>query len=170
MPVGSNFGSEQEAASSVPNIVPAPIQAPGGATTIDDVKRQNSTLHAVWQCGADGKLERIAMNIILKENKKFNRDIRLVNIKRDFSDFGGSEISNRTDRVGRRLKLQYLFFQNVSRIVWYIKRKPTRSYFSTASNFFHSYKFPHMYRLKVEYRFSDFRTSNAPAKIQKVAF
>ncbi len=72
MPVGSNIGSEQEAASSVPNIVPAPIQAPEGATTVDDVKMQNSTLHAVWQCGADGKLERIVMNIV---SKKFNRDM-----------------------------------------------------------------------------------------------
>ena len=75
MPVGSDIGSEQEAASSVSNIVPAPIQAPEGATTANDVKRQNSTLHAVWQCGADGKLERITMNIVLRENKKFNRDM-----------------------------------------------------------------------------------------------
>jgi hypothetical protein len=72
LPVGSNIGSEQEAASSVPNIVPAPIQAPEGATTVNDVKRQNSTLHAVWQCGADGKLERIVMNIV---SKNFNRDM-----------------------------------------------------------------------------------------------
>ena len=75
MPVGSNIGSEQEAASSVPNIVPAPIQAPEGATTVNDVKKINSTLHAVWQCGADGKLERIAMNIVPRENTKFNRDM-----------------------------------------------------------------------------------------------
>ncbi len=75
MPAGCNIGSEHEAASSVPNIVPAPIQAPEGATTVDDVKRENSTLHAVWQCGADGKLERITMNIVPRENKKFNRDI-----------------------------------------------------------------------------------------------
>ena len=50
--------------------------------------------------------------------------------------FGGSKISNRTDCVGCRLKLKYLFFQNVSRIVWYIQRKPTRSFFSKASYFF----------------------------------
>jgi hypothetical protein len=29
----------------------------------------------VWQCGADGKLERIAMNIVQKEYKKFNCDL-----------------------------------------------------------------------------------------------
>ena len=44
LPVGRNIGSEHEAASSILNIVPAPIQAPEGATTVDDVKRQNSTL------------------------------------------------------------------------------------------------------------------------------
>jgi hypothetical protein len=43
-PVGRNIGPEHEAASPVPNIVPTPIQAPEGATTVDDVKRQNSTL------------------------------------------------------------------------------------------------------------------------------
>jgi hypothetical protein len=29
----------------------------------------------MWQCGADGKLERIAMSIVRKEYKKFNRDM-----------------------------------------------------------------------------------------------
>jgi hypothetical protein len=43
-PVGRYIGPEHEAARPVPNIVPAPIQAPEGATTVDDVKRQNSTL------------------------------------------------------------------------------------------------------------------------------
>jgi hypothetical protein len=74
--------------------------------------------------------ELVIFRLILRTN------LRLVNLKRDFSDFGGSEISNQTDRIGRRLKLQYLFFQNVSWIVWYIKRKPMRSFFSKASNFF----------------------------------
>ena len=37
LPVGRNIGSEHEAASSVHNFVPAPIQAPEGATTVNDV-------------------------------------------------------------------------------------------------------------------------------------
>jgi hypothetical protein len=49
-----NIGSEHEAASPVPDIVPAPIQAPEGAS-VGDVKMQNSTLRP---CG----------NVVLKTN------------------------------------------------------------------------------------------------------
>jgi hypothetical protein len=74
LPFGCNIGPEHEAASPVLNIVPAPIQAPEGATRqrCDKAKQYPP---AVWQRGAEGKFERIAMNIVRREYKKFNRDM-----------------------------------------------------------------------------------------------
>ncbi len=72
--VGCNIGPEREAASPVPNIVLAPIQAPEGATHRRCEKAKQYP-PAVWRHGADGKLERIAINIVQNEYKKFNRDM-----------------------------------------------------------------------------------------------
>ena len=75
-PLGCNIGPERETARPVPNRVPVPvpIQAPEGAYQRRRGKaKQNPP--AVWRRGADGKLERIAMNIVRKEYKKFNRDM-----------------------------------------------------------------------------------------------
>jgi hypothetical protein len=71
--VGHNIDPEHEAASPVPNIVPAPIQAPEGATR-QRCKKAKQYPPAVWQRGAEGKLERITMNIVWREYKKFNCD------------------------------------------------------------------------------------------------
>ncbi len=65
-PVGRNINLDCEAARPAPNIVPAPIQAPEGATRR---RRGNSTLQPY------GKMERIAMSVVQKEYKKFNRDM-----------------------------------------------------------------------------------------------
>jgi hypothetical protein len=69
-PVGRNIGLECEAAHPAPNIVLAPIISPEGAThqQCDKAKQYPS---ALWQRGADGKLEGIAMSIVRKEYKKF---------------------------------------------------------------------------------------------------
>ncbi len=74
LPVGCNIGPEHEAALPAPNIVPAPIIAPEGATRWRHEKAKQYP-PAMWQRGADGKLERIAMNTVWKEYKKFNRDM-----------------------------------------------------------------------------------------------
>jgi hypothetical protein len=71
-PVGRNVGPECEAARPAPNIVPAPIQAPEGATRQQCGKQYPP---AVWRRGADGKMKRIAMSVVQKEYKKFNRDM-----------------------------------------------------------------------------------------------
>ena len=73
-PVGRNIGLEREAVRPVSNLVPAPIQAPEGAYQRRRGKAKQYP-PAVWRRGADGKLERIAMNIVRKEYKKFNRDM-----------------------------------------------------------------------------------------------
>jgi hypothetical protein len=70
LPAGCNIGPEREAARPAPNIVPAPIIAPEGATRQQREKAKQYP-PAVWQHGADGKLERIAMSIVQKEYKKF---------------------------------------------------------------------------------------------------
>jgi hypothetical protein len=51
-----------------------PPIAPEGATY---QRREKAKQYppAVWQRGADGKLERIVMSIVQKEYKKFNRDM-----------------------------------------------------------------------------------------------
>jgi hypothetical protein len=72
--VGCNIGLECEAARPAPNIVPVPIQAPEGATHQQHGKAKQYP-PAIWQCGADGKMERIAMSVVRKEYKKFNRDV-----------------------------------------------------------------------------------------------
>ncbi len=66
-PVGCNIGPEHEAARPAPNIIPAPIQAPEGAT-----RRRRGTQYPPAVCGhgADGKMERIAMSVVQKEYKK----------------------------------------------------------------------------------------------------
>jgi hypothetical protein len=71
-PVGHNICPEREAARPAPNIVPALIQAPEGAT-----RRQRGKQYPpdIWQRGADGKMERITMSVVQKEYKKFNRDM-----------------------------------------------------------------------------------------------
>jgi hypothetical protein len=71
-PVGSNIDPEHEAAHPAPNIVPAPTQAPERATRQRCGKQ---VLPAVWQRGADGKMERIAMSVVKKQYKKFNCDM-----------------------------------------------------------------------------------------------
>jgi hypothetical protein len=71
-PVGSNIGLECEAARPAPNIVLAWIQAPEGATR---QRRGKQYPPAVWQRGADGKMERITMSVVQKEYKKFNCDM-----------------------------------------------------------------------------------------------
>jgi hypothetical protein len=63
-PVGRNIGPEREAAQPVPNIVPAPIQAPEGATHRRCEKAKQYPPAMMWRRGADGKLERIEMNIV----------------------------------------------------------------------------------------------------------
>ncbi len=63
LPVGCNIGPEREAACPAPNIVPAPIIAPEGATHQQHEKAKQYP-PAVWRRGADGKLERIAMSIV----------------------------------------------------------------------------------------------------------
>jgi hypothetical protein len=65
-PVGRNIGPERETVRPVPNRVPAPIQAPEGAYQRRRGKAKQYP-PAVWRRGADGKLERIAMNIVRKE-------------------------------------------------------------------------------------------------------
>ncbi len=72
-PVGRNIGPEREAARPAP-IVPAPIQAPEGATH-RQCRKAKQYPPAIWQRGADGKMERIAMSVVQKEYMKFNRDI-----------------------------------------------------------------------------------------------
>ncbi len=62
-PVGRNIGPEREAAQPVPNIVPAPIQAPEGDTRRRCEKAKQYP-PAMWRRGADCKLERITMNIV----------------------------------------------------------------------------------------------------------
>ncbi len=71
-PVGRNIGPECEAARPAPNIVPAPIQASEGTTRR---RRGKQYPPAVWQRGADGKMERIPMSVVRKEYKKFNHDM-----------------------------------------------------------------------------------------------
>jgi hypothetical protein len=69
LPLGCNIGPECEAARPIPNIVLDPEGAPR--------RRHGKAQYppAVWRCGADGKFERIAMNIVRKEYMKFNRDM-----------------------------------------------------------------------------------------------
>ncbi len=55
LPVVCNIGPEREAAHPAPNIVPAPITAPGGATHWQRGKAKQYP-PAMWQHGADGKL------------------------------------------------------------------------------------------------------------------
>jgi hypothetical protein len=59
--VGRNIGPERE--GPAPNIVLAPIIAPEGATHRGHEKAKQYP-PAMWQRGADGKLERIAMSIV----------------------------------------------------------------------------------------------------------
>jgi hypothetical protein len=68
-PVGYPVGWGHEGARPPHNIVPTPTKAPEGVTR---QQRGKAKLYptAVWWHGADGKLERIAMNIIQKEYKK----------------------------------------------------------------------------------------------------
>ncbi len=62
-PVGCNIGHEREAAHPAPNIVQAPIQASERATCRRCGKAKQYP-PAVWQGGADGKMERIAMSVV----------------------------------------------------------------------------------------------------------
>ena len=99
-PVGRNIGLEREAARPVPNLVPAPIQAPEGAYQRRRGKAKQYP-PAVWRRGADGKLERIAMNIVRKEYKKFNRDMFALT-------FGHHDIPPMAQRMSKkRQRLNY---------------------------------------------------------------
>jgi hypothetical protein len=59
-PVGSPVGRQNDRDNIPTNIVPAPIQAPEGANRRYHGKAKQYP-PAVWQRGADGKLERIAI-------------------------------------------------------------------------------------------------------------
>ncbi len=74
LPVGCNVGWGHEGACPPHNIVPTPTKAAEGATRWQRGKAKQYPT-AVWRCGADGKLERIAMSIIWKEYKKLTCDI-----------------------------------------------------------------------------------------------
>ncbi len=74
LPVGRPIGWGHEGACPPHNIVPTPTKAPEGATCWQRGKTKQYPT-AVWRCGGDGKLERIAMSIIQNEYKKLTCDI-----------------------------------------------------------------------------------------------
>ncbi len=49
----------------------------------------------MWQRGADGKLERIAMSIVQKEYKKFNRDMFALT-------FGRHDIATMAQQINQK--------------------------------------------------------------------
>jgi hypothetical protein len=63
LPIGRNICPEREAACPTPDIFLAPILAPEGATC-QRCGKAKQYLPAVWQRGADCKMERIAMNVV----------------------------------------------------------------------------------------------------------
>jgi hypothetical protein len=78
-PVGSPVGRRNNGDNPPPNIVPAPIQAPEGATRQHCGKAKQYP-PAVWRRGADGKLKQIAMSVVPSEYKKLNHDIFALTI------------------------------------------------------------------------------------------
>ncbi len=72
--VGSPVGRKNDGDNLPPNIVPAPIQAPEGATRRHCGKAKQYP-PAVWRRGADGKLKQIAMSGVPREYKTLNCDI-----------------------------------------------------------------------------------------------
>jgi hypothetical protein len=75
-PVGGPVGRRNEGENLPLNIVPVPIQAPEEAIGRHHGKAKQSPL-AVWRCGAHGKLERIAMSVVQREQESQSQYICL---------------------------------------------------------------------------------------------
>jgi hypothetical protein len=103
-PVGCPVGRRNDGDNLPPNIVPAPIQAPEGATRWHCGKAKQYP-PAVWRRGADGKLKRIAMSIVPREYKTLNRDIFALTIGHHNIPSMAQQMSQKRQRLNYK---QYL--------------------------------------------------------------